>query len=67
MALVLIAWRAGATRADLGLGRTDVRAGVRYGACAFGIVLLFLVVVAVIHATRGLLHDARAQISGARA
>jgi membrane protease YdiL (CAAX protease family) len=66
VALVLIAWRAGATRADLGLGRTDVRAGVRYGAGAFGIVLLFLVVAAVIPATSGFLHDARAQISGGR-
>ena len=36
--LVLIAWSAGATCADLGLGRTDMRAGVRYGAGAFGIV-----------------------------
>ena len=32
----LIAWSAGATRADLGLGRTDVRAGLGYGAGAFG-------------------------------
>jgi len=66
VALVLIAWRTGATRADLGLSRTDVRAGVLYGASAFGIVLLFLVVAAVIPATSGFLHDARAQISGGR-
>jgi uncharacterized protein len=66
VALVLIAWRAGATRADVGLSRTDVPAGVRYGAGAFGIVLLFLVVAAVIPATSGFLHDARAQISGGR-
>ncbi len=65
-ALVLIAWRAGATRADVGLDRTDMRAGARYGACAFGIVLLFLVVAAVIPATNGFLHDSRAQISGGR-
>ena len=51
VALVLIAWRAGATRADLGLSRTDVPAGLRYGAGAFGIVLLVLVVAAVIPAT----------------
>ena len=66
VALVLIAWSAGATRADLGLGRTDVRAGLRYGAGAFGIVLLVLVVAAVIPATNGFLHDSRAQISGGR-
>jgi len=38
VALVLIAWSAGATRADLGLARTDMRAGLGYGAGAFGIV-----------------------------
>ena len=66
VALVLIAWRAGATRADLGLGRTDMRAGLGYGAGAFGIVLLVLVMAAVIPATNGFLHDSRAQISGGR-
>ncbi len=43
VALVLIAWTAGAARADLGLERADMRAGVRYGASAFGIVLLVLI------------------------
>jgi uncharacterized protein len=65
-ALVLIAWTAGATRADLGLGLADMRAGVRYGAAAAGIVLLALIVAAVIPATNGFLHDSRAQISGGR-
>jgi uncharacterized protein len=64
--LVLIAWRAGATHADLGLGRTDVRAGIYYGAGAFGVVLLALVGAAVIPLTNGFLHDSRAQISGGR-
>lgn len=66
VALVLIAWTAGATRADLGLGWTDMRAGLRYGAGAFGIVLLVLVIAAVIPATNGFLHDSRAEIGGAR-
>jgi uncharacterized protein len=66
VALVLIAWSAGATRADLGLARTDVRAGLGYGAGACGIVLLVLVVAAVIPATSGFLHDSRAQISAGR-
>jgi membrane protease YdiL (CAAX protease family) len=66
VALVLIAWSAGGTRADLGLGRTDVCAGVRYGAGAFGIVLLVLIVAAVIPATNGFLHDSRAKIDGSR-
>lgn len=65
-ALVLIAWSAGATRADLGLGRADMGAGLRYGAGAFGIVLLVLIVASVIPVTNGFLHDSRAQISGGR-
>jgi uncharacterized protein len=65
-ALVLIAWTAGATLPDVGLGRADVRAGLRYGAGAFGAVLLVLVVAAVIPATNGFLHDSRAQIDGGR-
>jgi uncharacterized protein len=64
--LALVAWTAGATWADLGLGRTDVGAGLRYGAGALGIVLLVLVIAAVIPATNGYLHDSRAQISGGR-
>ena len=65
-ALVLVAWSTGATLADLGLGRADVGAGLRYGAGAFGLVLLVLIVAAVIPATNGFLHDSRAQISGGR-
>jgi membrane protease YdiL (CAAX protease family) len=64
--LVLIAWTAGATRADLGLERADMRTGVRYGAGVFGIVLLVLVVAAMLPATNGFLHDSRAEISGGR-
>jgi len=66
--LVLIAWSAGATRADLGLAPADMRTGLLYGAGAFGVVLLVLVLVvaAVIPATNGFLHDSRAQISGGR-
>ena len=64
--LALVAWTAGATWADLGLDRTDVGAGLRYGAGAVGIVLLVLVIAAVIPATNGYLHDSRAQISGGR-
>ena len=65
-ALALIAWTTGATRADLGLERQDLRSGVLYGAGAFGVVLLVLVVAAVIPTTNGFLHDSRAQISGSR-
>jgi len=64
--LVLIAWSAGATLADVGLGRANAGAGLRYGGGAFGIVLLVLIVAAVIPATNGFLHDSRAQISGGR-
>jgi membrane protease YdiL (CAAX protease family) len=65
-ALALIAWTSGATPADLGLGRADVPTGVRYGAGAFGLVLLVLVGAAVLPAMNGFLHDSRAQISGGR-
>lgn len=64
-ALVLIAWHAGAARADLGLEPADVAAGVRYGAGAFVVILLALLVAAAIPAA-GFLHDARAEITGGR-
>jgi len=66
VALVLIAWSARATPADLGLARTDMRAGLGYGAGAFGIVLLVLMVAAMIPATSGFLHDSREEIGGWR-
>jgi uncharacterized protein len=65
-ALALIAWTAAATLTDVGLARADARAGLRYGAGAFGVVLLVLVVAAAIPATNGFLHDSRAQIDGGR-
>jgi membrane protease YdiL (CAAX protease family) len=65
-ALILIAWSAGATRADLGLAPADMRAGLLYGAGAFGVVLLVLLVAAVVPAINGFLHDSRAQIAGGR-
>jgi uncharacterized protein len=65
-ALILIAWGNRATAADLGLGRSDALAGLGYGAGAFGLVLLVLLVAAAIPATNGFLHDSRAQIDGGR-
>jgi len=65
-ALILIAWSSGATLDDLGLGRSGIGAGLRYGAGAFGVVLLVLLVAAAIPATNGFLHDSRAQIDGGR-
>ena len=65
-ALALVAWSAGASRDDLGLGLADMRTGLAYGAGAVGIVLLVLLVAAVIPAANGFLHDSRAQISGGR-
>src|ERR1700730_834695 len=64
--LVLIAWSAGTTLADLGLGPANAGVGLLYGTGPFGIVLLVLIVAAVIPATNGFLHDSRAQISGGR-
>jgi membrane protease YdiL (CAAX protease family) len=65
-ALVLIAWSSGATWDDLGLGRANLGAGVRYGAGAFLLVLLVLLAAAVVPVTNGFLHDSRANIDGAR-
>jgi uncharacterized protein len=65
-ALILVAWAGGLIRADLGLGWTDVPAGLGYGAAAAGLVLLVLLVAALIPATNGFLHDSRAAISGGR-
>jgi len=65
-ALILVAWIGGLTRADLGLGWTEVREGLGYGAAAVVLVLLVLVIAALIPATNGFLHDSRAAISGGR-
>jgi membrane protease YdiL (CAAX protease family) len=65
-ALILVAWAGGLTRADLGLGWTEVREGLGYGAAAVVLVLLVLVIAALIPATNGFLHDSRAAISGGR-
>ena len=65
-ALILVAWAGGLTRADLGLGWTEVPEGLGYGAAAVVLVLLVLVIAALIPATNGFLHDSRAQISGGR-
>ena len=64
--LILIAWRTGASLADIGLDRRHAAAGLVYGAGAFGLVLLVLLVAAVLPATNGFLHDSRAHISGGR-
>jgi membrane protease YdiL (CAAX protease family) len=63
-ALVLVARRQGASVNDLGLGRADARAGLSYGAAAFGIVLVVLLLAAAVPAANGFLHDARAEITG---
>lgn len=64
--LVLVAWFCRATLADLGLRAADLPAGLRYGAVAFGLVLVALIVVAALPQTRAFLHDARAEIGGAQ-
>jgi len=64
--LVVVAVSTRATVADIGLARSDARAGVLYGAAALAAVTLVLVLAAVIPATNGFLHDSRAQISGGR-
>ena len=65
-ALALIAWRARATLADLGIDRASAGAGFGYGAGAFVVVLLVLLAAAAIPLTNGFLHDSRAQIGAGR-
>jgi membrane protease YdiL (CAAX protease family) len=62
--VALVAWRAGASLVELGLGRDDLSAGLRYGFAAVGVVLGVLVLAAVVPATNGFLHDSRAEIDG---
>jgi membrane protease YdiL (CAAX protease family) len=64
LAMVVVAWRAGATLDDLGLGRDHLRAGLRYGVVAFLLVLVVLVLAAAIPWTRPFLSDSRAEIDG---
>ncbi|MDF2091098.1 CPBP family intramembrane metalloprotease [Knoellia sp. 3-2P3] len=64
LGMILIAWRAGATLDDVGLDRNHVGAGLRYGAAAFLLVLVALVIAAAIPWTRPFLSDARAEIDG---
>ena len=66
LGMILIAWRAGATLDDLGLGRNHVRAGLRYGAAAALLVLVVLVLAALFPGTRSLLADQRADIDAGR-
>lgn len=65
-ALVLVAWRADATLADLGLTRLHVGPGLRWGTRAFALVLVVLVAAALLPATNSFLHDSRAEISGSQ-
>ena len=65
-ALALVAWRSGASPADLALERAAVPAGFRYGAAAFGAVGLVVLLAAVVPLTQPMLHDSRGDITGGR-
>jgi membrane protease YdiL (CAAX protease family) len=64
--LVLVARSCGMTVADLGLRRSDVPGGLRYGAASFALVLLALVTAAAVPWTSAALHDARGDITALR-
>ena len=64
--LALVAWWSGASRADLGLERAAVPAGIRYGAASFGAVGLVVLLAAVVPLTQPALHDSRGDITGGR-
>ena len=65
-ALAVVAWRCGASPADLGLERGAVPSGVRYGAASFGAVGLVVLLAAVVPLTQPALHDSRGDITGGR-
>jgi uncharacterized protein len=65
-ALAVVAWRSGASPADLGLERVAVPSGVRYGAASFGAVGLVVLLAAVVPLTQPALHDSRGDITGGR-
>lgn len=62
IALVAFARQAGLTKADLGIERDKITAGLRTGAIAFGIVLTVVVIGALLPATAGFLDDDRTRI-----
>jgi membrane protease YdiL (CAAX protease family) len=64
--MALVAWRARATWADLGLTRDALPAGLAWGFAAFGLVFLVLLVAALLPSTNGSLHDTRGAISAGR-
>lgn len=57
-----LAWWGGADRSTLGLEPATYASGLRWGAAAFGLVLVVVVAAALIPATSGFLDDARAQV-----
>ena len=62
LALTACALRCALTKADLGLERSQVASGLRWGGAAFALVLMVVVVASVIPATSGFLHDSRGDI-----
>ncbi len=66
LAMVLLAWTSGASLGDLGLARGSWASGLRWGAAAFGLVLVVLVAAAAVPTTNAFLHDSRADISSSR-
>jgi uncharacterized protein len=64
--LVAIAFAAGASFGDLGLGRADASTGLRWGLAIAGVVAVGIAVGVVLPPSRGLFHDQRvAGLSGA--
>jgi len=62
LALTVVALRGPLTRTDLGLDRSSVRSGLRWGAIAFALVALVVIIGAIVPATSDFLHDARAEV-----
>lgn len=62
LAVTACALRYALTKADLGLERSQVGSGLRWGGAAFALVLVVVIVASAIPATSGFLHDSRGDI-----
>ena len=62
LALTVVALRGPLTRADLGLERSRERSGLLWGAIAFALVAVVVIIGALLPATSDFLHDTRAEV-----
>ena len=62
LALTAVALRGALTKADIGLERSRVGSGLKWGGAAFALVFIVVAIAGVIPATSGFLHDSRGDV-----